>query len=128
MIEKFKQPDGSYLDEHEVYFEDAEAILGHRNGFCGCGDPAEALRYLHGALQLVNELQRVGHTAMWLERRDAHFKSEGAEYFMWYYLNRMDLTEHGTAVPGWLSPKGVEMLKDLTAWLAEQAGVQGGAK
>jgi len=34
-------------------------------------------------------------------------------YFMWYWFDKEELTEHGGSVPGWLTKKGLGMLNKL---------------
>lgn len=115
-IDKFKREDG-YYDQDNCYYEDAESFISIGIlGFCGCGMPADALEYVRKALQLVDDVviwgDRSAHE-QWEERKRELFSDDGAEYFMWYFLNDKGLTDHGTSVPGWLTDKGIELLSDL---------------
>lgn len=117
-IDKFKKEDGYYyLDE--CYYEDAESLISIGVlGFCGCGMPGDALEYVRSALQLVNDLKKIAWGdrsayKQWEKRKRKLFADDGAEYFMWYFLDDKGLTEHGTSVPGWLTDKGVELLSYL---------------
>lgn len=124
-IDKFKKGDG-YYDEEECYYEDAESFISNSVlGFCGCGKPEDAIEYVRNALQIVDDLEKLVWKKMmtyeaWEERKKALFTNEGAEYFMWYFLDNKELTDHGSSVPGWLTEKGVELLADLTELIDEQ--------
>jgi hypothetical protein len=92
-------------------------------GFCGCGDPEAALAYVRSALRLIVGLHRDDPTP-WDEkyrryREHAHtlfHGDRGTELFMWYFLDDKGLTEHGTSVPGWLTPLGNDVLEDLESF------------
>lgn len=114
-IDKFLKEDG-YYDQNECHYEDAESFISTAVlGFCGCGMPSAALEYVRKALQLVDDLNNNESTMkQWAERKKEVFANDGAEYFMWYFLDNMQLTEHGFSVPGWLTEKGIELLSDLT--------------
>ena len=101
-IDKFKQPDGSYFDENEIYYRDAiEFIMGMLD-FCGCGNPEQSLKYILKALIYIND-----------KETELPFSSDGEKYFVYYVLDKLELTEHGCSVPGWLTEKGEELLADL---------------
>ena len=118
-IDKFKKKDG-YYDQDGCYYEDAESFIATGVlGFCGCGMPDVALEYVRKALQIVDDLKQLVYEKkltyeQWEERKKKVFANKGAEYFMWYFLNNKELTEHGVSVPGWLTKKGIELLADLT--------------
>lgn len=123
-IDKYKNADGEYVDESGEVFGDAEAFLVSALGFCHCGAPDTAIKYVRDALQLVTDLKgKVWEEEMthdqWSENVRGLFPSEGAEYFMWYWLDEKALTEHGGSVPGWLTADGEEMLSDLNEFLAQ---------
>lgn len=117
-IDKYKKEDG-YYDQNGCYYEDAESfIISSVLEFCGCGRPYAALEHVYKALQIVNDLKELVWENKityqeWDERKKEVFANEGAEYFMWYFLDNKGLTEHGGSVPGWLTPKGIELLEDL---------------
>ena len=117
-IDKFKKEDG-YYDEDNCFYENAENFISTGMlGFCGCGEPDEALSYVHKALQIVDDLSRLVHGKkityeQWEENNKDEFVNDGAMYFMWYFLDNKGLTEHGGSVPGWLTAKGKELLSDL---------------
>lgn len=118
-IDKFKKENG-YYDQNECYYEDAESFISNGIlGFCGCGMPDAALEYVRKALQIVDDLKQLVWKKkityeQWEERKKEVFVNDGAEYFMWYFLDNKKLTEHGGSVPGWLTKKGIELLADLT--------------
>lgn len=108
-----------------------DQALGGALGFCGCGDPETALRYIRDLLRLIGERGpdsfAPGGMDQWNEwykghraKVDAFFHDDrGAEYLAYYLLDDKGLTEHGGSVPGWLTPKGKDILADLEAHSAE---------
>lgn len=44
---------------------------------------------------------------------DDHFGNEASAQFFFYWADRAGLTEHGTAIPGWLTEKGETVLAEL---------------
>lgn len=96
----------------DVYAQELSSALAAILGQCGCGMPEEAERYLYTGLE-------------WLERRTAalskayqespkhHFMSKGEYYFFFYWLDHVELTDHGSSVPGWLNERGKEALHIL---------------
>jgi hypothetical protein len=122
-IDKFKMKDGSYNKDNCSY-EYADQLLGNMLGFCGCGNPDEALGYVREALQLIdNRKQLVWKDKMtyeqWAADVDKLFPVVGSDYFMWYFLDHKGFTEHGSSVPGWLTTKGEELLADLNELITE---------
>ena len=89
--------------------------------FCACDDAESNLRYIRDSLALVGEEPPEGSWQQWYPghraRINAHFKSEHAEAFMWYWLDSKGFTEHGSRIPGWLTESGKELLEDLTSAL-----------
>jgi hypothetical protein len=122
-IDKFKQPDGSYLDAEGCSHDDAVSFLHcHVLGFCGCGNPEDSLRYVRDSLQHIDMLTKVHEKAMtyeaWDEAGTALMGS--ARYFTLYVLAEKELTQHGGSVGGaWLTPKGREILEDLNSLLED---------
>lgn len=112
-IDKFKQEDGWYKNEDGVSFENAESfITTGMLDFCGCGSPDEAMNYVGDALRLIVNRQGLAYPE-WEKETKKLFNSDGAEYFMWYFLDNKGLTEHGGSVPGWLTDKGKALLEDI---------------
>lgn len=109
-------------DELEEYVADRFQV--DALGFCGCGDPVSNLRYVLGGLRLLDDLRRKVWAkeetyADWWARCQAHFGNERATYFFWYWLDKEHLSEHGGAVPGWLTESGERLLNELDAALKE---------
>ena len=121
-FDKFKQPDGSYIDEDDCTYEDAESfILSGILGFCGCGMPEDTGKYIRDVLMHVDKLANLSRGEGWVDRyaewgSDGKkiFANSGSEYFAYYVLSEKELTEHGGSVPGWLTDKGRDVLKDLS--------------
>lgn len=123
-IDKFKKEDG-YYDEDGCFYEDAESFLQTKIlGFCGCGDPDLSLKHTQTALRQVSNLKElVWEKKQTWEEWDAENKKllggETGVYFMWYWLDNKELTEHGGSVPGWLTIEGYELLEDLDEYFEE---------
>lgn len=116
-VDKYKQPDEGYLDPDGCWHEDAEDVI--RIGIlkqCGCGNGWASMTYIRDILRLIRG--RDGSDEGY-KRCDDFFHSEGEKYTMYYLLDDLGLTDHGTSVPGWLSEKGVEVLEDLEELLKE---------
>lgn len=108
------------------------AVMDDILGFCGCGNPDVALKWVRDALMLATERSPAdpfdGKEAckafdVWCadieSRRRAFFGSRGAELFFLYWLDREGLTEHGGGVDAsWLSESGAALLEDLNVVLA----------
>lgn len=111
-LKKVDDSDYPYLDEegtsHSSYtmYVQCEMLK-----MCGCGQPEDNVKYILAALELVAEERNDWHE--WNERCKDLFKTDEAEYFMWYWLETQGLTEHGSSVPGWLTEKGKNLLADL---------------
>lgn len=117
------------MEVHET--TDVEAVMGEL-GFCGCGRPIGVLRHIHGAMSILRDRDEQESGMTWHEwwelrkkRIRDHFSSDGAEYFMWYWLHKEGYTEHGGSVPGWLTDKGVDLLDALSDILAKQDAALG---
>lgn len=123
-IDKFKQPDGSFIDPSGSYYESAEDFLQISTlGFCGCGCPEESLGYVRDVLQHIDNLKQLVWEKKqtyeeWAAEGSKLFSNDGARYFTFYVLDQKELTEHGGSVPGWLTGKGRELLEDLNSILA----------
>jgi hypothetical protein len=120
MIEELTkdQATGMFRDSEGCHHESRGSFICDQFGFCGCGKPEEALDYVRQALQVVSDLKNLVWTKKetyeaWSHRSEQLFKSDGAEYFMWYRLDNLELIEHGGQVPGWLTEKGERLLEDL---------------
>ncbi len=119
-----------YVDDHGVHHADATDLL-HQGvlGFCGCGKPAETLRYVLQGLALIDEKGPCGaDPATWnawyeghLARQRALFGNDISAMFFAYWANAHNLTEHGGNVgASWLTADGERLLGLLRAWQARQ--------
>jgi len=120
-LEDFEQPDGWYKYEGCDYETSEDLLQTGILGFCGCGCAEENLKHVRGGLECILALQEKVWTKKltwdeWNKQALAHFGSEGGKYFFFYWAAEKDFTEHGGAVPGWLSEKG----KDVLAMLREE--------
>lgn len=127
-----QNPDGTW-QFGEDWYESLEQILqvGICKGCC-CGYPQENLEYILSALELIGDRgpDTIGPRAnkdewnkWWNEHQAkiiAHHGNIRAAYFFYYWANEMEFTEHGGAVPGWLTAKGIELLHLLKNWKASQ--------
>lgn len=76
-------------------------LYGH---FCGCGAPELAYQ------EVINELRRLADRGKPPEGHDEN----GLWWLLVYFLDSLDLTEHGISVRGaWLTDKGGDVLKFL---------------
>ena len=106
-IDKFKENSGWYVDPKGCHWETAEDFLqGYVVGHCCCGTPEISLAYLRDVMALLRD--KVDY-----DTRQAYFGSEGEQYTIYYMLDKLEFTEHGSSVPGWLTEKGKEFLDDV---------------
>lgn len=96
----------------------------HVLGFCTCGRPEESLSLVRDVLRHISHLQDLVWTNQqtfeeWDEAGEA-ICGEREMYFLFYFLDSKNLTEHGGAVPGWLTSRGREVLKLLDEWEAKR--------
>jgi len=114
MLERLTAQENGYIDSEGVYHSTPQDFICSQLNFCGCGTPNAALRHVRDALREIRDWS--AERKDWPEhvaRCRAIYGSDGAEYFMYYFLDHHELTEHGGAVPGWLSEKGKQLLVDL---------------
>ena len=88
-------------------------------GFCNCGEPEENIAFLGKILKDIDTLSTVKWEDYeeWNKKSLELFGNEQSRYFIWYYLHKEGFTEHGGSVPGWLTDKGKELLKDIESCL-----------
>jgi len=114
--------DGSYTWEGCYYENAVDLIQCGFLRFCACGSPEENLRYIRQALQLIQRRMTEGDPLYdWRNYEEAtgsFYHTEGAKYFMYYWLDSMGLTDHGTQVPGWLTARGEQLILDIDLALA----------
>ena len=121
MVDKYKDAEyeGWYQKDGCTYTDIESFIATGLFGFCGCGNNESAIEYVYKAMCLVWKLK----TVVWEKKLDYEIwrteigiffnSDDGAEYFMWYFLDNAGLTEHGGSVPGWLTADGEELLDDI---------------
>jgi hypothetical protein len=120
-LSEFRQADGGYLYK-DCYYQDATDLL--QTGFfefCSCGAPEDNLEYVLRGLESIAALQdKVWTKAMtyeqWAAECDKHLGDDKAQYFFFYWADFQELTEHGGAVPGWLTDKGRDVMTMLREW------------
>jgi hypothetical protein len=133
----YKEVDGGYEDSEGCFHEDMESLIQTGIiGFCGCGAAWESLAYVKRSLELVKHVKEEiwdkfdSFSFMDKGKQDAykkheaiekeHYGSEGAEYFMKYWMDNEGLTEHGSSVNGaWLEDDGYKLLELLEKWEIE---------
>lgn len=118
---KFTKVNGDYLDEDGCHYDSLQDIVTMDVlEFCGCGDPIAALKYVHDALILVDKSYNNDWKVTRGERDNFFNNSEGLEYFVWYYLSHLGLTEHGSSVPGWITAKGKAVIVTYELYKEEE--------
>jgi hypothetical protein len=106
-----------WVDKEGLSWERPIDYVGHFFGICGCGRPEDALQYIGKALVAMRDASDPWDN----EKRQmlfSMFHDDGAAYFFWYRMDNLDLTEHGGAVPGWLTAKGKDMIVAIEEALA----------
>ena len=113
----FKQ----YTDQgalEKLWFEDWN--------FCVCGCPEDTLCFIYEIMQLKDDHHndRLSFDEYWAKFQElTKADHEGLRWFIWYWLDAHELTEHGGNVSaGWLTPKGEEVLALLQKWWEEAKG------
>jgi len=117
-IDKYKNKDGEYIDEDDCSWMDAEDFLqGKLLGFCCCGDATEnikyvakILRHIHNLIELVHQSKKLTYKD-WV-RQGQEIGSYQSLYFAYYFLDKIGFTNHGSAVPGWVTKEGIEFMED----------------
>jgi hypothetical protein len=116
-FDRFKNPSGDgYIDDNGAHHETADMVIQTGMlGFCGCGSPDENVSLLGKVLRLINSRQELTYDEWIIKVREV-LPNGDIEYFMWYWLDKEEYTEHGGSVPGWLTPKGEQLLSDIEQW------------
>lgn len=104
---------GAYVAADGCEFSSMADYLGNLLGFCGCGAPEAALGWLRTTLAAIQERSETD----WKSRAvEEHFSplAIGAQVVLWYWLDSLQLIEHGGSVSGsWLTPRGCALLQTL---------------
>lgn len=126
-IDKYKTADG-YEDDEGCFHDSAVSFYqSYFFGFCGCGCSENNIRYIRDGLQYIEALMhgpndREERHKWWVAMQvkgDGIFGNERSKYFFYYWADTKGLTEHGGAVPGWLTNKGEMVLQDLVQIVEE---------
>ena len=108
---------GDYVCDDGISWDDdpLDFVLIVQLNQCGCGMPEETAKYILKTLETINgRFDDEDTTDM-----KGHFHSEGENYFVLHILEHLELLEHGTSAPGWLTIKGKEVMEDLQVILYE---------
>lgn len=99
---------GSGVETYE--YDDIEELLQCEFlRFCCCGIPELSIKYVYNVLKCM-QLNR-DDTQKKFDELAKVFKTKEEQYFAYYAIDNMGLTDHGGQVPGWLTPKGEEFIK-----------------
>lgn len=98
--------EGYHNDDNLYYFTAESFIIEGILGFCGCGEPELALEYICNVMLEI-------HVHVESKFTKGYHPVDGSKYIAWYVLAKAGLTEHGGAVPGWLTNLGRDVLHDL---------------
>lgn len=110
-----QQPDGTYTYDGCEYADLGVVVLEGLFGFCGCGFPHDATIFILETLRMIEAIHD-GTFEKYKAEQQRLCDSDGNAMFIFYVLDRMELTEHGGSVPGWLSQKGKDVLAMLEEW------------
>ena len=125
-LKKDKDGSGWYTDEKGVSFETlADYYQFEVFGFCGCGRPKANLVFIRDGIRLIDDRQTAMKkgTFIWAEEEQkaiALFGNGLSMNFFFYWCDNLELTEHGGAIPGWLTDRGEMVLKDLETIIATE--------
>lgn len=116
-FDRFNSPDGQgFIDAQGCFYETADSVIQIGIlGFCGCGCPDENVSFIGKVLRLIEYREKLTFE-QWQSKVKEVLPSGDFEYFMWYWLDKEEYTEHGGSVPGWLTDKGKQLLSDIDHW------------
>lgn len=103
-------------EDNPLHFDEAiDEIQCEVLEFCACGVPDIMVKYIRDSLHHIHvwHANIITDFSQWDAMAEGLFKTKEAEYLMYYYLDKLELTEHGGSVPGWLAPKGKDLLELL---------------
>lgn len=93
--------------------EELQEFIDHRLGFCGCGEPEQALKLIKGVLTAIDYSDQLGwpFRAKWF---NALMPTTAIRMFVLNTLGAAGLTEHGSGIEGaWLTDEGRAFLTGL---------------
>ena len=113
-IDRFKNGEsGTYIDDTGCHYENAEDFYQTSVfGFCGCGRPEDNLQFILDGLKHILSSDREDYDT-WLQDGLRIFGNEESRQFFFYWADKQGLTEHGGAIPGWLTEEGEAVMSDL---------------
>lgn len=91
--------------------------LCERLYLCGCGIPGEVSKMIGEVLEAFDEDGGAVY-----EKTEAAIPHAASRYFMFYQLDRVGWTEHGSCTPGWLTERGLAFREALREFGAETIG------
>lgn len=130
-LEDYRSRDGDGFIYDGAYYDTAvELVHVGFLGFCMCHDAAANLAYIRGGLAYIAQGQagppdmtlekfRAWHH-VWYAEGLAFFGTELAREFFFFWADSEGFTEHGTAIPGWVTAKGQQLMANIDAALAAE--------
>lgn len=121
-FDKYKQPDGTWLDEEGTSWDARDWLSIKVLDFCGCGHVERNLEFVRDGLKLIQKrsaylssIEKVTDVVMAeLKRMEEEvFGTQAAAEFFYQVAAARNLTEHGGSVPGWLDEAGENFIKDV---------------
>lgn len=113
---------GNWEDEEGILWDGPiDFIQGHVLDFCLCGSPEENLAFILRGLEHINEgwppdseyADQIAWYRAWFIRGTEVFGNQLSRDFFFYWTSALGLTEHGGCIPGWLTPKGLDLINVL---------------
>lgn len=120
-LSDYKKRDNGFCDYEKdgISYQDAEGVLlSGFFDFCMCGCPSETLELLYHVLKNIDS--GFEHWDERKKRDDELMFNDGIRYLVWNVLDREDMIEHGSSLPGWLTQKGRDYLSLLEEWVESQ--------
>jgi len=93
-----------------VHYDDTTSLMQAVLGFCCCGDPDENLLFVADGLRYIERWYSAYPLTL---NDDGPFGNAVTAQFFYYWAGSKGYTEHGSSIPGWLTPEGEELLAAL---------------
>lgn len=85
-----------------------------KTGICACGMSTSAFKSLRSILTFISNRSTLDEIKDSTVALDTLIPDQGTQYLLLYFLDILDLTEHGGSVSGcWLTPLGEQVLEFL---------------
>ena len=130
-LKEYEVEDGYFNDVDGCHFDTAaELIQIGLLGYCFCGGPETHLLYIREGLSLIkarSDLRNIKSPALETAAKElaakgsALYGNVGAMYAQYYWFDYVGFTQHGSTIPGILTPEGENMLNILNEWAEQQA-------